>query len=87
MREVKETKSLKSENIKQIYHSKEVELLNSVEDYINQDKKYSDFLNRISSTSLIKEDYITFYIYKYIENKIALNLTEYRIKLLNLINA
>ena len=62
MRVVKESKNLKSENIKQIYHSKEVELLNNVEDYINQNKKYSDFLKRISSTSLIKEDYITLYI-------------------------
>ena len=62
MRVVKESKKLKSEYIKQIYHSKEVELLNNVEDYINQNKKYSDFLKRISSTSLIKEDYITLYI-------------------------
>jgi hypothetical protein len=66
---VKEKKNLKSENIKQIYHNKEVELLNNVEDHINQNKKYSDFLNRISSTSLIKEDYITFYIYKYIDRE------------------
>ena len=55
----------KPEKIKNDFHDKEDSLLNLVFDKISQDKLYFDIINKISPY-LILNDYITFYLDKYI---------------------
>ena len=54
------------------YHAKEEELLNDVFNKINQEKIYFDILNQIS-IDLILNDYITFYLDKYIDKDFYCN--------------
>ena len=67
LREYESSKSEKREKEKNSFH-KEEELLNKVEEYINNEQKYYDIINDIPP-DLLLEDYITFYINKYINIK------------------
>jgi hypothetical protein len=62
--DLREYEGKKSEKEKFSFHNKEKELLNEVEEFINNDQKYSNLIDNIPS-DLLLEDYITFYIDKY----------------------